>query len=62
MPVKILIARELVKDGDMCALGVLGSAKGIDMSAVDPDDMETVAGKFDVAECLSRQIVPRENR
>lgn len=57
MPDKRLIAHELVKEGDVCALGVVGKARGIELEAIDPEDSSTVAGKFDIAEALAREIV-----
>jgi hypothetical protein len=44
-------------DGDACALGVLGKARGIDVSGVDPECYEQVAQTFGVTEQLARQIV-----
>lgn len=64
MPVKRLVAKELEIDtgmpfhrGDVCALGALGKARGMDLSKYDPDDTETVAGAFNVAEPLAREIL-----
>lgn len=57
MPVKRLIAGELEKAGEVCALGALGRARGIDMTGLDPEDAETVAPAFDIAEPLAREIV-----
>lgn len=58
MPSKRLIARELEqKDGAVCAIGAAGKLRGVDMSKLDPEDAETVAGKFDIADCLAREIV-----
>jgi hypothetical protein len=48
---------EGVRDGDVCALGAVGKARGLDMGAIDPEDSETVALTFDVAEPLAREIV-----
>ncbi len=56
MPVKRLIAHELVKDGECCALGSIALAKGKDVSAIDPEDYCVVAKEFDVAEPLVREI------
>jgi hypothetical protein len=56
MPVKELVADELQADGQYCALGVVGKARGIDMTSVDPEDSCVVAGLFDVAEPLVREI------
>lgn len=52
-----LIAEELEKDGAVCALGALGSARGIDMSEIDPYDYETVSARFRIPETLAREIV-----
>lgn len=57
MPDKRLIAHELVQDGDVCALGVVGKARGIEIEKIDPEDSSTVAAKFDIAEALAREIV-----
>lgn len=58
MPVKALIAHELKTEaGEVCALGALGVARGIDMPAIDPDESEEVAAAFDIAEPLAREIV-----
>jgi len=57
MPCKRLIAHELEQDGAVCAIGAAGRLRGVDMSRLDPEDPETVASKFDVADCLAREIV-----
>lgn len=57
MPEKRLIARELHADGDFCALGVVGAARGIDMEKLDPEDWEAVAEAFGIAPCMVREIV-----
>ncbi len=56
MPEKILIAKELEENGEYCALGVVGRNRGLDLSAVDPDDCMEVAGVFGVAEALAAEI------
>jgi hypothetical protein len=57
MPEKRLIAGELVLEGDVCALGALGVARGIDLSDVDPEDnADYLAAEFNVAEPLIREI------
>lgn len=43
--------------GDACALGVLGLARGMDMSHIDPEEPDQVASAFDVASQLAREIV-----
>lgn len=57
MPVKRLVTEELQADGEFCTLGVVGNARGLDMSAIDPDDAEAVADKFGLANAMVREIV-----
>lgn len=58
MPCKRLIKDDLERmDGSVCAIGAAGKLRGVDMSNIDPEDAETVAGKFNVADCLAREIV-----
>lgn len=57
MPDKKLIANDLQKDGEVCAIGAVGRARGVDMSDIDPDDVETVAETFGIAEAMAREIV-----
>ncbi len=55
---KRLIDKELEQyDGAVCAIGAAGKLRGVDMSGLDPEDIETVAAKFNVADCLAREIV-----
>lgn len=56
MPVKALIAHELVSDGGVCALGAVALARGQDVSWVDPEAYEVVAKQFNIAEPLAREI------
>jgi hypothetical protein len=57
LPEKVLIAEELVNsDGDYCALGAVGARRGIDMSRLDPEESESVAEAFDIADPLAREI------
>jgi hypothetical protein len=57
MPEKALIAEELVTPtGEVCALGCLARARGVDVSGVAPDDPENVAKLFGVSESLIREI------
>src|SRR5688572_27648264 len=57
MPVKRLIAHELIADGEVCALGAVGVRRGMDMNDIDPDEPCDVAAAFNVAEQLAREIV-----
>lgn len=57
MPERKLIANKLEMNGEFCTLGVLGHARGIDMKDIDPEDSETVASIFDIADALAREVV-----
>lgn len=57
MPVKTLIAGDLESSGQVCAIGSVGRARGIDMKDLDPEDTETVATTFGVSEALAREVV-----
>jgi hypothetical protein len=55
---KRLIANELeTSGGEVCALGALGKARGLDMKEVDVEDSERVASMFDLAGQLAREVV-----
>ncbi|WP_057921112.1 hypothetical protein [Lysobacter capsici] len=57
MPDKRLSAGDLEKDGCHCALGVIGAARGLDMSSIDPHRSAQVSRAFDIAEAVAREIV-----
>lgn len=56
MQEKILIAHELEHDGAYCALGVVGAKRGTDMTRVDPEECESVAGALNIARQLAREV------
>lgn len=58
LPEKVLAADSLVNAaGEFCTLGVLGQARGLDMSNIDPYDWESVAKEFNLAPAMIREIV-----
>ena len=58
MPVKELAAESLVTaEGQFCTLGALGSARGMPLEQLCPDDPEGVAEKFGIATAMVREIV-----
>lgn len=58
MPEKRLVASELeTAEGEVCTLGAVGRMRGLDLSAIDPEDSELVAQEFGIAEQLAREIV-----
>lgn len=56
MPEKRLIAKELRKDGEVCALGAVGAARGMALEELDPYDYEILASEFGIAQQLVREI------
>lgn len=56
MPEKRLIAKELEQDGEVCALGCVGRARGMDQSKIDPEDYEAIANAFGIAAAMAREI------
>jgi hypothetical protein len=57
MPEKRLISGELVQDGDVCLLGACGKHRRVeDIDKIDPHDHCVLAERFDVAECLIKEI------
>jgi len=57
LPEKKLIKGELECDDGVCALGALGRARSIPMEDIDPEHIVIVAGLFDIAEALAREVV-----
>lgn len=57
LPEKKLISNELEKDGAFCAIGAVGKMRGIDMSKLDPEDPDGVAGVFGISAPLAQEIV-----
>ena len=59
LPEKRLISEDLERaDGQVCALGSVGKARNLDMSEMDPEDPDTVAGKFNISLALERSTRP----
>jgi len=57
MPEKRLIAHELqTASGEVCAMGAVGRLRGMDMSAIDPDEPEDVSKAFGVAGAMVQEI------
>ena len=57
MPEKRLIKESLEYGAEVCALGCLGRAKGLDMSKLDPENYDAVAKAFGIAPALTQEIV-----
>lgn len=57
MPVKELIVEELVdKEGQVCTLGALGVARGLDMEKLDPSEHEVMGKVFGIAPAMVQEI------
>jgi hypothetical protein len=56
MPDKSLIAHDLENEGNVCAIGSVGVRRGVDMTALDPEDPDTIAGTFGIAQQMVREI------
>jgi len=56
MPEKRLISDELEQNGEFCALGVVGQARGIDMQNIDPECYLTVAHTFNISQALAQEV------
>lgn len=57
MPEKSLTTGELEADGEFCTLGVVGYARGIDLSSIDTTDWEQLSQVFGIAEAMAREIM-----
>ena len=57
MPVKSLVEGELQADGEFCALGVVGQARGIDLTKLNTEDWRQLSDTFGIAETLAREIM-----
>lgn len=47
---------EVVRIGDVCAMGAIAKARAIDVSNVDPYDSESVSGIMGIATAMAREI------
>lgn len=56
MPEKRLIADELQAGNQVCAIGSVGVRRGIDMTKLDPEDYDGLAGTFGIAHQLVQEI------
>jgi len=57
MPVKELIAEELVRpDGACCTIGVVCKARGLDVAKIDVDEPDQVSAAVGIASCLAAEI------
>lgn len=57
LPVKVLITEDLYRGQYYCAIGAVGLKRKVNMAGLDPHDTESVAGRFDIADQLVREVV-----
>ena len=57
LPERKLVTNELVKLGCYCTLGAVGKARGMDMQQIDPEDEDTVAGRFGLPRAMACEIM-----
>lgn len=57
IPSKRLIKTDLLRDGEVCALGAVGVARGIRLEGLDDEDPELIGRVFGIATCLVQEIV-----
>lgn len=57
MPEKVLVAGDLEADGQFCALGVAGKARGCNLASIDTYDHAALSNTFNIAESLAREIM-----
>ena len=57
MPEKVLIADEIVTaEGDVCGIGSVAVARGMDVSHLDPQDPHGIAKAFGIAYAMAAEI------
>jgi hypothetical protein len=56
MPVKRLIAHDLRKEGEVCAIGAVGAQRGLKLEHLDPEDYTSIASTFGIAAPLVQEI------
>lgn len=57
LPVKRLVPNELETGGEVCALGALGKARGVDLSELDTEDYEELGAAFNIAHQLAQEVM-----
>lgn len=57
LPEKKLVASDLEVDGCFCALGAVGKARSIDLSAIDTYDHEALSKTFGIAPAMAQEIM-----
>lgn len=56
MPIKRLIHADLERDGEVCAMGAVAAARGMDLAEINPEDRDAVANALGIAEAMAAEI------
>lgn len=56
MPAKRLIDNDLIRDGEVCAIGAVGRLRGYHMEDLDPEQYFQIAERFNIARALVQEI------
>lgn len=56
MPEKRLIAGMLIRDGEVCAIGSVGLARGMDLTRIDYEEPRSVGRAFGIAKSMAAEI------
>lgn len=56
LPLPRLVAHSLERGADVCAIGTVGRARGMDLGALEPEEVQHVAQAFGVAWALAAEI------
>ena len=62
LPKPELIVNELEKDGEVCALGAVGRARGLDMTDIDSNNSDMIAWKFAIPYTLACEIMYKNDQ
>lgn len=57
MPEPRLVAGDLESDGQFCALGAVGQARGLNLAGIDTYDVESLGATFNIADQLAREVM-----
>lgn len=56
MPVKELIANNVVCSDGVCAMGAAAASRGVDVTEIDPENYEAVASAMNIAPQMAQEI------
>lgn len=57
LPERRLISGDLVREGEVCAIGAVALSRGVSTDDIDPEDHEAVAARFGIAHAMACEIM-----